>query len=167
MKIGTDATLRHLILLREKHDRVQKRATKLAHEKKATRDVLVTMLAREEWSAEEAAQMREWGVPYWPQLVHAMGYWWDARLGAMVRKRGQGERTAVYLLRLNGAVQYVGISMYVRVRVSTHRREGRIEFDSVDVIAEFAERRDAMDLEAQLIAQHSPPLNRARPKRVV
>lgn len=68
----------------------------------------------------------------------------------------------VYMLMLGTTVQYIGQSIDIHGRVGTHRRTGRIVFDSVRVML-LSEGRE--DLERELIQKHQPPFNRTNTER--
>lgn len=81
-----------------------------------------------------------------------------------LRRRGGEPAHAVYLLKLAGEVVYIGRSRNVRVRVKDHRRDKT--FDSVEVIP-VDSAHAACDLEAVLLQQHRPRLNRRIEQRPV
>lgn len=64
----------------------------------------------------------------------------------------------VYILLQNEEVMYVGQSQYIPIRVHTHRRDNRFQFDKV--VVRYCEPNDLDLIEAELIKELKPMHNR-------
>lgn len=70
------------------------------------------------------------------------------------------QKSGVYVLRLKGAVVYVGQSHNVFLRVGSHNKK---DFDEVEII--WAPRSELGEIEYQMICLHKPPFNNNTPAR--
>lgn len=166
-----EATLQHIELLIAKQAR-------LADAQSDATDVLMDLVRRHPWSADQAQYLRDRlaanNVKHRGPILQMTG-WSNTRLSKVQELRlaqkqprnamvGKGVEV-VYVLIEDGQVVYIGISAHVRERFKQHRRNGNT-FDEWEIYP-CESRKAARDLEAVLIQQHRPPRNRRVESRVV